>query len=365
MCATTADMNVSGRTIVNTLIRENATRAEADALARDSDNPLLAAARSRGLPESGMLLVIDVASQSAALHSKHGLAAEYKISTSKFGTGNKAGSNQTPLGWHKVTERFGADKPAGTSFVSRKPDGEILPPSEWRSDKAKDYILSRVLWLSGLEPGVNSGPKIDSHERCIYLHGTNQEHLLGKPASHGCIRFANADIIEIFAIAKDREIYCLILQSAQTLETKRLILRGLEPEDFNDFRELASEKIPTDENEIRKIFKQNLADNANSRYIWHRAEKKIIGFVRMKGQDENGNMDMEYKIHSDYQNNDIDREALAPFIESVFNTTDAKAIITDNDPDKKRNTPLYGLGFKNRNTNAGQLILERNRHKGK
>jgi Uncharacterized protein conserved in bacteria len=171
---------------------------------------LFAAARSRGMPDSGLLVVVDVAAQKAFLYSKSGLAATYPVSTSKFGIGSDAGSNKTPLGWHKVTERFGDGKAAGTSFTSRRPDGEILPPSDWRSSKQKDYVLSRVLWLAGLEPGLNSGAQIDSHARCIYLHGTNQEHLLGQPASHGCIRFSNADIMELFALAKKRELFCLI-----------------------------------------------------------------------------------------------------------------------------------------------------------
>ena len=186
-----------------TVIAKNADTAAAS-------NAVFTAAVSRGLPENGLLIVIDTAAQTAELRIRYGLMRTYAVSTSKHGTGSKAGSNRTPLGWHEVTERFGDGKPAGTSFTSRKPDGEILPRTEWRSEKPKDYILSRILWLSGLEPGVNSGNDVDSRERHIYLHGTNQEHLLGKPSSHGCIRFSNDDIVEIFALAKNLKVYCFI-----------------------------------------------------------------------------------------------------------------------------------------------------------
>ena len=77
-------------------------------------------------------------------------------------------------------------------------------------DPAEDAVLTRVIWLEGLEPGVNKGPGADSRERCIYLHGTNQEQKLGTPASHGCIRFSNADIVRLFDFADGADLYCLI-----------------------------------------------------------------------------------------------------------------------------------------------------------
>jgi hypothetical protein len=90
---------------------------------------------------------------------------------------------------------------------------DIVPPSGWRDDSASDLVLTRILWLEGLEPGVNAGPGIDSHERFIYLHGTSQEHLLGTPASHGCIRLSNRDVITLFNLTRGRETFCLIIDS--------------------------------------------------------------------------------------------------------------------------------------------------------
>lgn len=88
--------------------------------------------------------------------------------------------------------------------------GQILPTAAWRAGGDADLILSRILWLDGLEPSVNKGGSVDSRARYIYLHGTNQEQLLGTPSSHGCIRFSNDDIVELFDFAIGAELYCLI-----------------------------------------------------------------------------------------------------------------------------------------------------------
>ena len=98
------------------------------------------------------------------------------------------------MGWHRIHARIGAGAPLGTVFESRVPTGRV-----WRGEAAEaDLILTRVLTLEGLEDGVNRGPGRDSLERYIYLHGTNHEDQLGRPASHGCVRLANADVVELF-----------------------------------------------------------------------------------------------------------------------------------------------------------------------
>jgi RimJ/RimL family protein N-acetyltransferase len=157
------------------------------------------------------------------------------------------------------------------------------------------------------------------------------------------------------------------------LESKRLILRELEPNDFNDFWELSKnwkaapgpdfDKFPTDENGCRYWFYECLKNNGNTRYIYLRDENKIIGLISFNGKDENNRMDMGHIIHSDYQNNDIDREALSMFIEYGFETMDIETIITNNDPGEKQNAPLYSLGFTDRNVNRGQLIIAKGNRK--
>ena len=180
-------------------------------LSREEGRELHREARRRGMPPTGALLVVDVARQRVALVGKNGPVREFAVSTSKFGTGSAPGSNRTPLGWHRVAERFGAGSAPGAVFVSRRTTGRVVPPSQWRAPSpAEDLVLTRVLWLEGLEPGLNRGPGVDSHDRCIYLHGTNQEQLLGSPASHGCIRLSNADAIRLFDLLEGEEAFCLI-----------------------------------------------------------------------------------------------------------------------------------------------------------
>ena len=119
----------------------------------------------------------------------------YSCSTAARGTGNQEGSNQTPLGWHEVAERFGDGLPVGAVFNERKFTGRV-----WSADQPteKDFVLSRIMWLRGREPGVNAGPGIDSHDRYIYIHGTPAEKKIGRPASMGCIRMLNKDVVELF-----------------------------------------------------------------------------------------------------------------------------------------------------------------------
>lgn len=140
------------------------------------------------------LVLVDVARQRVTLLEAGRPVAVYPASTSAAGIGGEEGSNRTPLGWHRIHARIGAGAPLGTVFESRVPTGRV-----WRGEAAEaDLILTRVLTLEGLEDGVNRGPGRDSLERYIYLHGTNHEDQLGRPASHGCVRLANADVVELF-----------------------------------------------------------------------------------------------------------------------------------------------------------------------
>lgn len=185
--------------------------ATAPAPPKDEFAGLFSEAVSRGLPEGGLLLVADSASGKAVLVSKRGAVWRIPFSAASAGIGAAAGSNKTPPGWHRVAERFGAGAAKGTVFVSRRATGRVMARSEWRApDPAEDAVLTRVMWLEGLEPGVNKGPGIDSHDRYIYLHGTNQEQKLGRPASHGCLRFSNDDVARLFDLAEGVELYCFI-----------------------------------------------------------------------------------------------------------------------------------------------------------
>jgi UDP-N-acetylmuramate--alanine ligase len=140
------------------------------------------------------LLLVDADRQRAFLVEDGASRLEFVISTAAAGLGGEAGSLRTPTGWHRIHDRIGAGQPLGAVFESRVPTGEVWG-GEPRSD---DLILTRVLTLEGLEEGVNRGPGCDSLERYIYVHGTNHESALGTPASHGCVRMANADVVCLF-----------------------------------------------------------------------------------------------------------------------------------------------------------------------
>ena len=137
-----------------------------------------------------------------------GMVADYPISTALAGPGEQRDSGCTPRGRHRVRALIGAGQPAGAVFIGRRPTGEIYTPALGAAHPERDWILSRILWLGGLEPGRNRYGRVDSQTRYIYIHGTNEEARLGEPVSHGCIRMANADVIALFAhVAPNTEVW--------------------------------------------------------------------------------------------------------------------------------------------------------------
>lgn len=145
---------------------------------------------------------IDLSRQSLRLYDGRKLVREYRVSTAANGAGEKTGSNCTPRGRHKVRAMIGRGAAPGTVFVSRRPTGELYSPALRERYPDRDWILTRILWLSGLEPGKNRLRDVDTMRRYIYLHGTPDETELGRPGSHGCVRMASADIIELFDLVK-------------------------------------------------------------------------------------------------------------------------------------------------------------------
>ncbi|MBF0107760.1 MAG: L,D-transpeptidase [Magnetococcales bacterium] len=122
----------------------------------------------------------------------------WPISTGHAGFGNEADSGRTPVGLHRICACIGAGAPPGTVFKSREPTGEVIDITAAPLEPGKDCITTRILWLEGLEEGINRGPGVDSRERYIYIHGTPHEDRLGVPVSAGCIRMDNRDIITLF-----------------------------------------------------------------------------------------------------------------------------------------------------------------------
>ena len=130
------------------------------------------------------------------------LIRQYPVSTASNGVGEQNGSFCTPRGRHRIAEKIGAGAPLFAAFKSREPTGEIWTPELDAANPGRDWILTRILWLEGLEPGKNQGGTVDTHHRYIYVHGTHEEHKIGTPASHGCIRMKNADVAELFGLVK-------------------------------------------------------------------------------------------------------------------------------------------------------------------
>lgn len=124
----------------------------------------------------------------------------YPVSASASGAGERVGSEQTPRGAHEVMELIGEGAPSGAVFVGRCLTGETWTKELRAANPQRDWILSRVIWLSGLEPGRNAGSEVDTYNRYIYIHGTPDDEPVGEPCSHGCIRMRNEDVIELFEL---------------------------------------------------------------------------------------------------------------------------------------------------------------------
>lgn len=130
------------------------------------------------------------------------LLKQYTVSTSKFGTGNQNGSEQTPLGLHRIKDKLGGAMPVNEVFIGRVPHGNLDECKERGVELPDDVIMSRILWLEGMEPGRNQGGYVDTYQRYIYIHGTNHEDKIGVPSSIGCIRMRNEDIVDLFRLVE-------------------------------------------------------------------------------------------------------------------------------------------------------------------
>nr|WP_312846298.1 L,D-transpeptidase [Marinobacter arenosus] len=123
---------------------------------------------------------------------------EYPVSTALNGPGEQDSSGCTPRGEHYIRAKIGGGQPIRTVFRGRRPTGEIHTPELSRQNPERDWILSRILWLCGLEPGKNRGRGVDTFRRFIYIHGTPDTEPMGVPMSHGCVRMRNADVVDLY-----------------------------------------------------------------------------------------------------------------------------------------------------------------------
>ncbi len=146
-----------------------------------------------------MKIIIHIAIQQLELFDDSGkIVRRYAVSTGANGVGEENGSFCTPRGRHVIRAKVGAGQPANAVFVKRRPTGEIYTPALGQQQGGRDWILTRILWLSGCESGFNRSGSCDTMRRYVYLHGTPDTTPLGKPGSRGCVRMRNADLIELF-----------------------------------------------------------------------------------------------------------------------------------------------------------------------
>jgi lipoprotein-anchoring transpeptidase ErfK/SrfK len=150
-----------------------------------------------------MKIVISVPAQILELlDDRDSLMRRYQVSTGANGTGEESGSFCTPRGRHVIRARIGAGQPENAVFVKRRPTGEIYTPALGAQHPGRDWILTRILWLSGCESGYNRGGSCDTMRRYVYIHGTPDSTALGRPGSKGCVRMRNADLMELFELVK-------------------------------------------------------------------------------------------------------------------------------------------------------------------
>ena len=141
---------------------------------------------------------VSIADQRLTLFRADAAPVVFPVSTARNGPGERMNSYCTPRGAHVIAEKIGDGAAPGMVFVGRKPTGEVFVPELRAAHPDRDWILTRILWLSGTEPGCNQGGEVDSHQRYIYIHGSPADVPMGQPGSAGCIRMTNADVIWLF-----------------------------------------------------------------------------------------------------------------------------------------------------------------------
>jgi len=156
---------------------------------------------SYNLGEAPTWLLVNVDRQVLALLRDQSVVRAWPISSAAVGLDNRDGSGGTPPGLHRIRRKIGANAEPGTVFASREPTGEIWTPEA--GPEPRDLILTRILTLDGLEDGLNRGPGVDSHDRYIYIHGTNHADRIGTPVSLGCVRLTNDHVREVFDLVHE------------------------------------------------------------------------------------------------------------------------------------------------------------------
>lgn len=166
--------------------------------------------------QSDIQLVVDIAQQTLTVYQQNKKTTQYLVSTAKNGVGSQQDSGCTPLGRHVIAKKIGGGAPINSVFVGRVPTGEIYDTELGLQYPERDWILSRILWLSGLEEGRNKGSNrqggCDTYQRYIYIHGTPDTEPMGTPLSHGCVRMRNQDIMALFSQVEEGTVVTIVAE---------------------------------------------------------------------------------------------------------------------------------------------------------
>jgi len=163
-----------------------------------AQNKIIEIARDYITIDFDEILFVSIKNQKLYHIKNEKILSKFSISSSKYGTGSENGSNKTPIGLHKIKEKHGDDVPINGRMLGRVFYSQIATIHNDKTQSKTDDITSRILWLEGVEQGKNKGVGMDSYLRYIYIHGTSEEGRLGTPASHGCIRMKNKDVIDLY-----------------------------------------------------------------------------------------------------------------------------------------------------------------------
>ena len=159
------------------------------------------------IKDDDLRLIVNIEKQILSVYQNDKEVGRYDVSTAKNGFGSQQDSGCTPLGAHIIAQKIGGDYSINAVFIGRVPTGEIYSEILGKQYPERDWILSRILWLAGLEDGVNKGSNeqggCDTYQRYIYIHGTPDSEPMNTPRSHGCVRMRNQDIIELFEQVKE------------------------------------------------------------------------------------------------------------------------------------------------------------------
>ena len=152
------------------------------------------------MPSEPFLIKISIDEQRLQLLESDNVTMDVAVATATNGPGEIMHSECTPRGWHRIRAKIGAGAPENMVFTGRRPTGEIYSPALRQEHPGRDWMLTRLLWLSGLEPGKNRFGERDSMRRYIYIHGCPETDEMGVPSSHGCVKMRNTDVIHLFEI---------------------------------------------------------------------------------------------------------------------------------------------------------------------